>query len=177
MDLIFNCPKCEQELAVDASGAGEEIECPNCSETIQIPMPDSPGVKTSAGPVLSASVETPSANNDQAASTMAASAAAKVKKNLKVPVTTKPADKLIAKPATPLEVAAKASDRKLRIKCIRHNDCVEVGHDRFEEVVTEFLGKIGEVNIVSIHPINYSYVEMGSQRELTDFGVMIVFKA
>jgi DNA-directed RNA polymerase subunit RPC12/RpoP len=176
MDLIFNCPKCEQELAVDASGAGEEIECPECGQPITIPMPDSPGVKTSAAPVTTAPVETSATNND-VASTVAASAAARIKKNLKVPVTANPAAKLIAKPATPLEVAAKASDRKMRIKCIRHNDCVEVGHDRFEEVVTEFLGKIGEVNIVSIHPINYSYVEMGSQRELTDFGVMIVFKA
>ena len=63
----------------------------------------------------------------------------------------KPAEKFIARAAVPLEVAAKASDRKLRIKSIRHIDCVEVGHDRFDEVVTDFLGKIGEVNIVSIH--------------------------
>lgn len=140
-------------------------------------MPDSPEVKTSTGPVPAISAEALSASQEQMSSTVAASAAAKIKKNLRVPVTAKPGEKLIAKSAVPLEVAAKASDRKLRIKCIRHIDCVEVGHDRFDEVVTDFLGKIGEVNIVSIHPINYSYLELGSQKELTDFGVMIVFKA
>ena len=37
MDIIFNCPKCEQELAVDSTGAGSEINCPSCSEKIVIP--------------------------------------------------------------------------------------------------------------------------------------------
>ena len=41
MDVIFNCPKCEQELAVDSSGAGTEIECPSCGESIVIPEPQS----------------------------------------------------------------------------------------------------------------------------------------
>src|ERR1022692_2399217 len=40
MDVIFNCPKCEQELAVDSTGAGTEIECPSCGETIVIPAPE-----------------------------------------------------------------------------------------------------------------------------------------
>jgi ribosomal protein S27E len=36
MDIVFNCPNCEQELAVDQSGAGSQIECPSCGETITI---------------------------------------------------------------------------------------------------------------------------------------------
>src|SRR5262245_26818050 len=40
MDVIFNCPKCEQELAVDSSGAGSEINCPSCGEPIVIPTPE-----------------------------------------------------------------------------------------------------------------------------------------
>ena len=40
MDVIFNCPKCEQELAVDSTGAGTEIDCPSCGETIVIPTPE-----------------------------------------------------------------------------------------------------------------------------------------
>src|SRR4051794_11622144 len=133
MDLIFNCPKCEQELAVDASGAGEEIDCPNCSETILIPLPNSPDVKTSTGPVPAIGTIDGAAPEPNALSAIATSAAAKVKKNLRVPTTSKPAEKLIAKAAVPLEVAARESDRKLRIKTIRHVDCVEVGHDRFDE--------------------------------------------
>jgi len=51
-----------------------------------------------------------------------------------------------------LEVAAKEAI-KLRVKTIRHSDCVEVGKDHFDEVVTKFLEKIGETHLVSITPI------------------------
>ncbi|HOW79905.1 MAG TPA: hypothetical protein PK406_10715, partial [Verrucomicrobiota bacterium] len=40
MDVIFNCPKCEQELAVDSAGAGTEIPCPSCGEPLVIPEPE-----------------------------------------------------------------------------------------------------------------------------------------
>ena len=109
---------------------------------------------------------------------IAASAAAKVEMHLKVPVrAAKSGEMLIAKALPPLEVAAKESDRVMRVKCIRHVDCVEVGHDKFDEVVTQFLGKIGEQNIVSITTISYSIVDISSQKLLTDYGVMIVYKA
>src|ERR1700677_3411783 len=101
MDLVFNCPKCQQELEVDASGAGEEIACPSCGSRIQIPKPDSPAGSGDAK-------LTP-----QAINAMAASAAAKTVKHLKVPVRDKPSEHLIAKAAVPLEVAAKESDRQL----------------------------------------------------------------
>lgn len=164
MDLVFNCPKCQQELEVDASGAGEEIACPSCGSRIQIPKPDSPAgggdAKLTPQPI----------------NAMAASAAAKTVKHLKVPVRDKPSEHLIAKAPVPLEVAAKESDRQLRVKCIRHIDCVEVGHDRFDEVVTSFLGKLGEQNLVSITTINYSHLDISSQKLLTDYGVLIVYK-
>ena len=37
MEIIFNCPNCGQELSVDAEGAGTELPCPTCSETITVP--------------------------------------------------------------------------------------------------------------------------------------------
>jgi len=171
MDMIFNCPKCGQELEVDASGAGQEITCPSCSETIGIPAPDSPGARLRAD-------EGPAAlTGPQPINAMAASAAAKVEMHLKVPVHSKPQEKLIAKPLAPLEVAARESDRQMRVKCIRHVDCVEVGHDKFDETVSNFLGKIGEHNIVSITTISYSHLDISTQKLLTDYGVMIVYKA
>jgi hypothetical protein len=87
-----------------------------------------------------------------------------------------PSESLIEKPPPPLEVAAKESDKKMRIKTIRHTDCVEVGHDRFDEVVSQFLAKIGERNIISINSINFSYLDIGTQKLLTDFGVMIIYR-
>ena len=87
----------------------------------------------------------------------------------------KPSEILIEKPLPPLEAAAE-SDKKMRIKCIRRTDCVEVGKDHFEEVVTKFLDKVGEANIVSINTLGYTHVDLGSRAILTDYGVMIVYK-
>ena len=166
MDIIFNCRKCEQELAVDSSAAGSEINCPSCNATITIPEPVSP---------------IPHSGDDSVrlephrASAMASSAAAKVEMHLKV-ASNKAPESLIAKPLATLEVAAKESDKKLRVKTIKHTDCIEVGHDRYDEMVSAFLIKVGESHIVNISPINYSPVDIGSQKILTDFGVMIVYK-
>jgi DNA-directed RNA polymerase subunit RPC12/RpoP len=177
MDIIFNCPNCEQELEVDASGAGSEIECPSCEEKIIIPVPGTKGTRTSGGdsqhglPTFAAA---PSETLNPA-NPIASSAAAKVERHLKVPVR-KTTESLITKPAVPLEAAAKTSDKKMRVKTIRHTDCIEVGHDKFDEFVTNFLQKIGEANVVSITPLTYTHVDIGSQKILTDYAVMVVFK-
>lgn len=173
MDLVFNCPSCDQELEVDASGAGEQINCPACGKLIRIPESDVPGAIPVPAP---AGVDLVTPGGGQPINAIAASAAAKVERHLRVPVHTKPAEKLITKPPVPLEVAAKESDRQLRVKCIRHVDCVEVGHDKFDETVSTFLGRIGEPNVVSITTISYSMVDIGSQKLLTDYGVMIVYR-
>jgi DNA-directed RNA polymerase subunit RPC12/RpoP len=166
MDIVFNCPKCDQELAVDSSGAGTEIDCPSCGEPIVIPdaQPALAGVA-----VANERVEARSVNP------IASSAAAKVALHLKVP-SHKTTVSLIEKPLVPLDAAAKDTEKKIRTKTIRHTDCVEVGHDKFDEVVSNFLGKIGEDNIVSITPISYSYLDIGTQKLLNDFGVLIVYK-
>lgn len=172
MDIIFNCPKCEQELEVDSSGAGSEIDCPSCSETIVIPAVGAKGTRTVGAdtsgriPVAAA----PSANP------ILTSAAAKVEMHLKVPVRSTPAESLITKPLPPLEVAAKETDKKLKVKTIRHTDCVEVGHDRFDEIVSNFLGKVGEENIVNIVPTTYTHIDISSQKLVTDYAIMIVYR-
>ena len=71
---------------------------------------------------------------------IASSAAAKVEMHLRVP-DHKRRGSLIAKPLAPLEVAAKETDKKIRVKTIKHTDCIEVGHDKFDEVVSNFLVK------------------------------------
>jgi len=169
MDVIFNCPKCEQELAVDSSGSGTEINCPSCGEPIIIPQPEralrpSPDSNSSLPRVESHPVNP-----------IASSAAAKIEMHLRVPVHKSPGASLIEKPLPPLDVS-KDADKKIRTKTIRHTDCIEVGHDRFDEILSNFLAKVGEANIISINPITYSHVDIGSQKLLTDFGVMVVYK-
>ena len=44
------------------------------------------------------------------------------------------------------------------------------------ERVADFLAKIGQENIISINTFAYTHLDIGSQKLLTDFGVMIVFK-
>jgi len=166
MDIIFNCPKCEQELAVDKAGAGSEINCPSCSEKIVIPH--------SAAPPSSGALPIRAAGH--AGSAMSSSAAAKVEMHLKVPVHNEPTASLIGKAAVPLEVAAKESDRKMKVKTIRHTDCIEVGHDKFDEMVTAFLHRVGEPNVVSLTPLTYTHLDIGSQKLMTDYAVMIVYR-
>ena len=155
MDMIFTCPNCKQQLEAETAMAGSEIACPSCQAAIVIPEPNVMNVR--ANPI-------------------AASAAAKEEYHFSVPVHDKPTETLIQKAHPPLETATKEGDKKLRIKCIRRTDCVEVGHDRFDEIVSELLGKIGEANIVSITPLTYTHLDLGSRQLMTDFGIMIVYK-
>jgi DNA-directed RNA polymerase subunit RPC12/RpoP len=168
MDLIFNCPKCDQELAVDSSGSGSEITCPSCGEAITIPEPETviPRIGEIPHPHVAANPVNP----------IASSAAAKVEMHLKVPVHSAPSASLIAKPLTPLDVAAKESDRKIKVKTIKHTDCIEVGHDKFDEVVSSFLVRVGEASIINISPMTYTHIDIGSQKLLTDYAVMIVYR-
>ncbi|MEI2723699.1 MAG: hypothetical protein V9H26_09195 [Verrucomicrobiota bacterium] len=107
---------------------------------------------------------------------MSSSAAAKVEMHLKVPDHSHPGESLIGKPAVPLEVAAKESDRKMKVKTIRHTDCIEVGHDKFDEMVTAFLQRVGETNVVSLTPLTYTHLDIGSQKLMTDYAVLVVYR-
>jgi len=155
MDIVFKCPACQQQLEVDAEASGHQITCPSCGRAITIPAPDPTNMKVGIA--------------------AHSSAAAKEEKHFSVPVSERPVEALIKKSLPTLD-ANKDGPKGLRVRTIRHIDCKEVGHDNFDAVVTEFLNKVGEDSVVSITPINYSYVEMGTQKLLTDFGVLIVYK-
>src|SRR5271170_7652566 len=105
MDITFKCPNCDQELEVDASGSGSTIECPSCSRSITVPASEAqngePGVPAST-PAMAAPI--------------AASAAAKVERHFSVPERTGPGEALIQKASRPLEIAAKDTEKKVRIK-------------------------------------------------------------
>ncbi len=161
MDIVFKCPHCNTELEVDSAAAGESINCPACNKSLTIPASGAGGVRAAAPPPPPG-----------------APVAAKVEKKFSVPVTDKPVELLIQKPLPSLDAQAQKDGRRMmRVKTIRHSDCKEVGHDNFDNDVSLILNKIGDENIVSITPINYSYVEMGTQKLLNDFGVMIVYRA
>ena len=93
-----------------------------------------------------------------------------------VPASQKPIGSLIQKPNKSLELAARESKPGLRVKTIRHSDCKEAGHNKFDEVVSDFLNKVGDQALVSITPINYSYLDIATQKLLADFGVMVIYR-
>ena len=167
MDIVFDCPSCNQELAVDGAGAGTEIQCPACGETITIPQ------ESTKVPAASPPDETHAPS--LAPSVMSTSAAAKVEMHLKVPVSNKPGEVLIKKAAPPLGTKPKG-EKQIRIHTIKHASCIESGHDKFDENVTEFLNEIGEQNMVSLHTISYTYFDVGTQKILNDYGVLIIYR-
>ncbi len=167
MDIVFNCPNCEQELAVDQSGSGTQINCPACGETITIPSTG----KTSTG-----SLPTAPAGPPVAVSSINTSAAAKVQMHLKVPVHDKPAESLIGKPKLPLDAVQKGAGKRLRIRTIRRASCLENGHDLFDEKVSAFLQEVGEGNILSTHVVGYEQFDVGIQKIMTDYGVLVVYR-
>ncbi len=169
MDIIFNCPHCEQEMSVDSSGAGSEVQCPSCGQKLTIPSAPTP-------PPPEAAPAGQADGSQQPAHSIASSAAAKVEMHLKVPVRDKPGEVLIAKPKPPLEAVAKGADKKPRVRTIRHAACVEAGHDKFDERVAEFLHEAGEANLIGIHTISYTHFDVGTQKILNDYGVLIIYR-
>ena len=39
-DIVFDCPFCSKSLAIDCRGAGLTITCPDCSNKLQVPIPE-----------------------------------------------------------------------------------------------------------------------------------------
>ncbi|MBM3879739.1 MAG: hypothetical protein FJ387_08470 [Verrucomicrobia bacterium] len=156
MDLTFHCTQCRQELAVDISAAGHVIQCPTCSAQVTVPQADITSIHH-LNPIAS-------------------SAAAKIERHFTVPVHDKPAEILIKKPEKQEEEVAPDAPKKMKFRVIRHTDCIEVGHDRYEEMVTAFLNKIGEQNIISITPVNYTHIDIATQKILTDYAIQVVYR-
>jgi DNA-directed RNA polymerase subunit RPC12/RpoP len=152
MDINFKCIHCGQDLTVDASGAGVEIQCPSCNQPLLVPPAD----QKILNPIM-------------------ASAGAREVKHFVVPQREAVVEVPIEKPKQTLETTAKQTDKTIHVKTFRRSDCVEVGKDHFDEVVSRFLEKIGEQNIKSITPITYTHQDLASRQWITDFGVLIVY--
>ncbi len=153
---------------MDAAGAGEQIKCPTCGETLTIPEKSTNKPRSDSTPI-----GTPGSGPVNA---IASSAAAKVELRLKVPVHQTPEAPLIEKPKPTIEAIAKGADKKIRIHTMRRAQCMESGHDKFDEKVTAYLNEVGEPNIIGVHPISYEIFDVGTQKVMVDYGVIIVYK-
>lgn len=191
MNILFNCTKCSQEMSVEEAAIGMEVDCPNCGENLTIPQ---------GKPDPDSTSEEPSAENPETdkAKGGGGSAAAPSKdepkkgedppKKLAVPIRPKNAPKekleefdhkgVKSKAEREKEKEQKAGEKKesqICVKTIRRNQCLEMGHDNFDEVVGEFLRSIGQEAVISITTTTYSYFD-SQGKSLGDYGVMIVYK-
>ena len=39
-DILFDCPHCGKNMAIEAAGAGLMVSCANCGKSVQVPIPD-----------------------------------------------------------------------------------------------------------------------------------------
>ncbi|HTG43567.1 MAG TPA: hypothetical protein VK633_03440 [Verrucomicrobiae bacterium] len=159
MEITFTCPHCKQQLEAPTSLSGSAINCPSCNHQFVIPEADPTTIR----------LGTPSEDGN---------AARLEDKHFVVPTSERPTESLIHKPLPPLDVVARTDGSKsLKVRCIRHSDCVEVGKDRFDEVTSEFLNKIGETNVTNVSTFNYQHLDLGTRQMVTDYGIMIVYRA
>ncbi len=47
-DILFDCPHCGKQMAIEAAGAGLMVPCADCGRQVQVPIPDA---ATPAAPV------------------------------------------------------------------------------------------------------------------------------
>jgi len=65
---------------------------------------------------------------------------------------------------------------KMRLITLKHTQFIEMGKDLFDQRVTEFLQRIGEENIISVHPISYQHIDMTTRETVIDYGVVVVYR-
>ena len=59
----------------------------------------------------------------------------------------------------------------LSIRTFRRMECIIQGQNKFDEIVSTFLGEIGKENVISVTP--FTYMEKGE--DWTDYGVIIYY--
>ena len=172
MDVSFHCPSCDLHISADADAVGEEINCPQCEHSFRIP-PGRPASEPVPVAVKKTTVRTPTvAVVAPPAKPTKPAAHAPEHKPLSVPKHHGPQESLVKKTT---HVEQKDEPPKIRVKTIKRGSCVEVGHDLFDEKVTEFLNKIGQENIIHMSAIGYGAMD-STGHMLPDYGIMIVYR-
>ncbi len=164
MDINFACPNCNVLLTADDSMVGDEIQCPQCSLTFNVPE----GTPVPPPPAIDAAQEI-------LAATSTPELKPRTRVNLTLPSSAPGSSSMIEKANKPLEVSAKMGISFV-VRTIRRSECLVAGKDRFDDMVAEVLSGVGEEHLHSITPISYSYLDKASQHPLADYGVMIIYK-
>jgi hypothetical protein len=63
-DILFDCPYCGKNMAIESAGAGLMVPCANCGRAVQVPIPDP---TTPEAPVAAAGQRAASGDEDSQA--------------------------------------------------------------------------------------------------------------
>jgi len=155
-DLTFNCPQCGQNLTTDESLSGSEIECPSCSKPIEIPSADDENVdRTEAEPAPPITAEP---------------------EPKKLAVAVHGGGEELLKKSSSHKEKEISGDGRICVKTIKRGDCIELGLDKFDEEVNKFIEKFSREQIISVHSLNYSHFDPGTQKYLPDYAALIVYE-
>ena len=155
-DLNFNCPQCGQNLTTDESLSGSEIECPSCSKAIEIPSAGDENVeRTEAEPAPPVTAEP---------------------EPKKLAVAVHEGGEELLKKSSPHKEKEISGDGRICVKTIKRGDCIELGLDKFDEEVNKFIEKFSREQIISVHSLNYSHFDPGTQKYLPDYAALIVYE-
>ena len=155
-DLTFNCPQCGQNLTTDESLSGSEIECPSCSKAIEIPSAGDENVEqTEAEPAPPVTAEP---------------------EPKKLAVAVHGGGEELLKKSSSHKEKESSGDGRICVKTIKRGDCIELGLDKFDEEVNKFIEKFSREQIISVHSLNYSHFDPGTQKYLPDYAALIVYE-
>ena len=65
----------------------------------------------------------------------------------------------------------------IKVKVFKRTEYIEVGRDTFDENVGKFMTAIGEENIIQILPLTYEHIDISSQKVVTDYGLILIYRA
>ena len=70
------------------------------------------------------------------------------------------------------EKSQKPITSPLAIRTFRNKECIVQGQNRFDDIVSSFLGEIGKDNVICVSPINYT----DPQDKSPDYGVVVYYQ-
>ena len=164
MNVVINCPHCDQEMIIDEAGVGETVDCPACSKEFVIPegRPEDE-VKKERDKPADKQKEEPKKEEP--------------KKDSKPPLPSKEelAALLPGAQRSKNDAALNADAPGIKVKTIQHHLCIDMGKDLFDGQVAKLLATIPREDIISVNPLSYSYKDSGGDI-IADFGVMVIYQ-
>lgn len=173
MNIVINCPHCDQEMIIDESGVGETVNCPSCSQEFVIPQgrPEEEVRLEREATQAKANAASAHAEKNEAPKKEES------KKEDKKPMPSKEELAALLPGAQRGRADAKAAEDApgIKVKSIQHHLCIDMGKDTFDAQVAKLLNSIPREDIINVSPLSYSYKDSGGDI-IADYGVIVIYE-